>query len=166
MPCLLQALRRHLQNHSTNPDAHFPLPKASHFAVTAYSVQFTCGAVDVDVMVSYDWSNEEAAGYDALYNLSCKQTTKGSRFWCVNLLFDTCRSLDFIKKLGVYVYLRYHKLVQNSLMPDKLSFGIFVLAKTTTVLMLSCDGCGSGTRWPPPAFRRSSFRNNPMRSKN
>ena len=85
MPCLLQALKRHLQNSSGGGgDPHAPaLPKASHFAVTPYSVQFTCGAVDVDVMVSYDWSNEEAAGYDALYNLSCKQTTKASRFWLV-----------------------------------------------------------------------------------
>ena len=53
MPCLLQALKRHLQNACANPDPTFPLPKATHFAVTSRSLQFTCaGSIDCDVITA------------------------------------------------------------------------------------------------------------------
>ena len=63
--------------------------------MTLYSVHFQCADVDVDVFLTSDWSTTDADSayprYDALYDVTCQQTTHADRYWYIlfywNLLF-------------------------------------------------------------------------------
>ena len=81
MPCLLEAVKNFLQQHSTNPDPFYPLPPCEDFNVTSYSVQFTCNGLDVDVMLTYDWDSDDGGGYIGLYANSMKETSARGRQW-------------------------------------------------------------------------------------
>lgn len=78
---LLEACRNFLDQANSSPEPLFPLPKCSDFNVTPYALQFTCGGMDVDVLLSRDWDVEEN-GYEMIYDLTCKQTTQARRQWC------------------------------------------------------------------------------------
>lgn len=82
MPSLLHAVSNVFQNASANPDPYHQLPDCSYFTTTPYAVQFTCGGVDVDIMISFDWNSRESGGANAIYDVSCKQTTHSGRRWC------------------------------------------------------------------------------------
>ena len=62
------------------------LPAAcTDWHVTSYSVHFQCACVDVDVFLTSDWSTTDADSayprYDALYDVTCRQTTDADRYW-------------------------------------------------------------------------------------
>ena len=109
MPSLLHAVSNVFQNASANPDPYHQLPDCSYFTTTPYAVQFTCGGVDVDIMISFDWNSRESGGANAIYDVSCKQTTRSGRRWCVRpfyitrILFLPLFSLPFAYPLMRYV---------------------------------------------------------------
>lgn len=57
--------------------------QALYFNLYSWLFQFTCGGVDVDILFSYDWDTDEArrGGYNALYDLTCKQETLKGKQW-------------------------------------------------------------------------------------
>jgi len=94
---LLQAIRAVLQQPSApvsvggasvvvGGDCELP-GAATNWHVTAYSVQFKCANVDVEVFLTSDWSTTDADSayprYDALYDVTCQQTTEADRYWSV-----------------------------------------------------------------------------------
>jgi len=68
----------------------YELPGAcTGWHVTRYSVNFRCVGVDVRLFLTSDWSTTDAgsahARYDALYDVTCQQTTQADRYWCYTL---------------------------------------------------------------------------------
>jgi len=62
------------------------LPSAcTDWHVTSFSVHFHCACVDVNIYLTSDWSTMEANSayprYDALYDVTCQQTTHADRYW-------------------------------------------------------------------------------------
>ena len=97
VPTLLQAVMAVLQQPSAPVTVggasaavggDYELPGAcSNWHVTPYSIQFNCACVDVDIFLTSDWSTTDADSanprYDALYDVTCEQTTQADRHWCV-----------------------------------------------------------------------------------
>jgi len=98
VPTLLHAIMAVLQQPGApanvgGASATDGLPGAcTDWHVTSYSVHFHCSGVDVNVFLTSDWSTTDANSayprYDALYDVTCQQTTYINRYWyfCLILL--------------------------------------------------------------------------------
>lgn len=81
MRATLMGLSNFIQTASNNPDPFYPLPPCADFHVTPTALQFTCGGMDVDVMLAFDWDSEEGGGYVTLYEYTCRRTLARARQW-------------------------------------------------------------------------------------
>ena len=80
------------------------------FLQTDYALQFTCGGVDVDIMLSYDWDMDELnkGGYNAVYDISTKTNTKKGRQWWVLVTKSLFKNWNVrpLHVLGVYLTIK------------------------------------------------------------
>jgi hypothetical protein len=90
LPSLLQAIKSVLQV-SSNADQSQLSARCTDWRKTSHAVQFTCAGLDVDIMVTADWNvTSEPVGYDALFEVTCKQKSVSSRQWSVESYKHLC----------------------------------------------------------------------------
>jgi len=101
----------------------YDLPGAcTDWQMTPYSVKFNCTCVDVELFLTSDWSKTDADSalprYDALYDVTCQQTTQVDRYWyyigCyIYIIFFTCCVILFTSSPSLDDYLKHFFWVLN-----------------------------------------------------